>query len=102
MYKTSEKCVSTWWSPKRGFEQSRNYAIVTSCDVDELSGARSRRLAKSSDAGNADSGLEITIIMRKTHILTKNTKLKKQRKYLAHCDAQLIFAANFSTAPVTN
>ena len=38
----------------------------------------------------------------KTCILTKKIKLKKQRKYLAHCDMQLIFGNYFSTAPVIN
>lgn len=44
----------------------------------------------------------IKIIIVKTCILTKKMKLKKQRKYLAHCDTQVIFDDYFLTTPVTN
>lgn len=42
-------------------------------------------------AKNARTPRELTLLLyMKIYILTKNMKLKKQRKYLAHCDIQLI------------
>lgn len=86
---------------RRGFERSaimRSWLVATLMNYQP----RDRDVSQSADAGNTDSGLDCYYYAETPRILTKNIKLKKQRKYLAHCDAQLIFAANFSTAPVTN